>query len=373
MADKELENEIRDCVMDCLIHGAHVPSFDGENEALFLQVTEEMEVQPVLYAGLLEKNQESLWPVSVVKRFKEANRSRFVGFELRAQEIERVLTLLQKSGVDCLLLKGIPFSFTIYRRPHHRTSSDTDILIDAAFLPLVSEKMLALGYEETPDLMFGTVSQQKQFCRNGLGGMEHVFEFHVEANNRHLLVPFGFEYFESRCDRVRIGKHSFRVPKIPEAFVLASLHRVGHLEHDRRFLWFYDLLLLSKRMSDSDWSSVVSLAETAACRAIVASEIQELKRIVPGSIPQGASAWADAWYQNRSEASSYYLKEGRDRRKDLLVGIRSLPTVKLRVKALLLFVFPRPDYMRAQFDDSRSLPLLSLYLKRWLKIFGNRD
>ena len=373
MADKETDKEIRAYVMDCLRQGAGEYPFDLEDESLFLEVTEEMEVQPILLQDLLDRQQDRRWPASIVKRLKRTNRSRFAGFELRAQEIERVLSLLQEIGVDCVLLKGIPFSCTIYRQPHHRTSSDTDILIDAACLPLVSEKMLEIGYEETPDLMFGTVSQQRQFCRRGPGGLEHVFEFHVALNNRHLLVPFGFEYFESRCDRANIGQLSFRIPKIPEAFVLASLHRAGHMDHDRRFLWLYDLMLLCKGMTASDWKIVIELVEAAACRAVVATEIQGLNLTVPGSIPKFVSTWAGVWHQDRSEASSYYLKPGRNRRADLLVGIRSLPSIGLRIKAVFLLVFPRPHYMRIQYDDGRGMSLLSLYWERWLKIMAIRE
>jgi hypothetical protein len=348
MVRSGLKIEIQSFVSRCLINGLDDWRWKADQEAIsiFLVISEEMEVQPILHFQLMESEARRTWPVEILRKLKSVNLARFAGFEFRVHEIQKVLSSLQRDGVDCLVLKGLPFAMKIYERPHHRPSSDTDVLIDRSALPLVEGLMGEMGYQKTPDLLFGTVSQQEQFSKEGENGLEHVFDFHVELNNRSLLSPFGFDHFSERSEELSIQGCKMRVPKNPEAFILGALHRVGHLAKDRRFLWLYDLKLLAVRMYSEDWRLVTIQAERAQCRALLGQEIVDLAKMSEELVPIEIVEWAEKCRHDRSEISVYYLGSERTRRSDLVLGIRTLPSLSLRILAIGLLVFPRAQYMR---------------------------
>ena len=308
----------------------------------------------------------------MIKEVKATNMARFAAFELRLREIGVVLSAIHQLGIDCVLLKGVPLALNTYRSPHHRPSSDTDILIDRAALPLVEKQMLELGYVETPDMLWGSVSQQKQFSRLGKSGIEHVFDFHVELSNRPLLAPFSYDHFSERADVATVNGCEFRIPKRPEAFILSSLHRLGHLENDRRFLWLYDLLLLARQMDADDWNLVSALAERIECKALIGEEICQLADLTNDLVPVDVVEWAERYRGEETEVSAYYLKADRTRRTDLVLGIRTLPTVSLRIRAIGLLVFPRARYMREQYGEGGRWGLVTLYSRRFFRIFSKQ-
>lgn len=374
MTRSGLKEEIQAFVSDCVVNGLSNWNWGEDREAAsaFLEISEEMEVQPILYTLLIECESRSSWPAGILARLKAVNVARFAGFELRLQEIRKVLSLLQQHGVDCVILKGLPFALEIYRYPHHRPSSDTDVLIDRRSLHVVEELMRQMGYQETPDMLFGTVSQQKQFSKPSRNGLEHVFDFHVELNNRPVLSPFSFDHFWERSDEVIIQGCRLRVPRSPEAFILGVLHRLGHLSKDRRFLWLYDLKLLASRMDLEDWRLVTNMAERVECKALLGQEIVDLAEMSKEMIPADIFEWADGVRHDRSENSGYYLGADRTRRSDLVVGIRTLPSVSLRILAIGLLVFPRPQYMRDIYGRGEGAWLPILYMRRFREMFSKR-
>ena len=371
MAQLQNEKAMKQFVRQCLVGGVRSWPLGREPDDLadFLSLTGEMEVQPILYSMLVSSGMERLWPAEIVRCLRDVNRAHYVGFEYRVEEIGRVFSRLTECGVQGVLLKGVPFSYTIYPLPHHRPSSDVDVLIDRKDLEGVTENMLQMGYREVPDMLFGTVSQQKQFWREGERGFEHVFEFHTEMNNRPLLAPFGMRHFESRSDSFTVGGIKLQRPKAPEAFVSAALHRFGHLPNDRRFLWLYDLKLLADRMSEEEWETVIRLAQASKCRSLICETLRELELTFEYEIPRPVSLWCERSREEKGEISAYYLKENRTRRSDLWIAIRTLPGLSLRLRALIQLVLPARSYMEAQFSEEGTKNLWLLYGKRFWRMF----
>ena len=163
----------------------------------------------------------------------------------------------------------------------------------------------------------------------------------------------------------------FRAPRRSESLFMAVLHRAGHLKQDRRFLWSYDLKLLADQMEREDWKRFMAFAEKEHCQALVSQELSELFSVTDGEIPREVMDWAERWRHERSERSSYYLESRRTRRSDLIVGIRSLPTLWLQFRTILLLLFPRESYMRCEYRDEKRSWLFTLYLKRFLRILAN--
>ena len=373
MATDQREWATESFIRKCLAEGASPWSLgrDPDDLECFLSLTEEMEVQPILHAMLMSNDNKPSWPSVIVKRLHECNRSQFVGFEFRVGELVKVLSRLAQAGVNGVLLKGIPLAHSHYQFPHHRPSSDVDILIDRESLETVNSQMREMGYQEVPDLLFGTVSQQKQFWREGGKGFEHVFEFHTEMNNRPLLAPFGMEHFETRSEVFTVGGIELRGPKTPEAFVLAALHRLGHLPGDRRFLWLYDLKLVAEAMGEDDWELVFKIAQQAECRVLIAESIGELLEAFDSPLSSEVVEWTNKNRSYSGEKSAYYIKPDRTRRSDLRVAILSLPSLLLRVGALFQLAFPNPSYMRNQFPAGDKASLLGLHWRRLRQVLSS--
>ncbi|MBT5708011.1 nucleotidyltransferase family protein [bacterium] len=372
MAQSGFESNIQTFVSASVVRGPSDWNWGADENvaSAFLAVTEEMEVQSILHSLLAGCGVRNGWPAKVLDGLKSANLARFAGFELRLKEIEKVLLSLQQRGVDCVVLKGLPFALKFYEYPHHRPSSDTDVLIEHSALPIVDEMMFELGYEETPDMLYGTVSQQKQFFRTGKSGLEHVFDFHVELNNKPLLSPFSFDHFSNRSDVASLLGCQIRIPKNPEAFVLAALHRLGHLAKDRRFLWSFDLVRLALRLDRDEWRTIIELAEQFECRALLGDEINRLAGMAEDLVPKDVLDWAERCRHDRSEISGYYLGAERTRRSDLFVGIRTLPSAMLRIQTLGLLLFPRAQFMRDFYGGGQGGWLPYLYARRFVGIIS---
>lgn len=374
MTRSEFDSKIQAFVSACVVRGLSDWNWGADKDvaSAFMAVSEEMEVQPILHSLLTECEARGGWPLEVLDGLKSANLARFAGFELRLKEIEKVLLSLQRRGVNGVVLKGLPFALKFYEYPHHRPSSDTDVLIEHSALPIVDELMVELGYEETPDMLYGTISQQKQFSRTGKSGLEHVFDFHVELNNKPLLSPFRFDHFAKRSDVASLLGCQIRIPKNPEAFILAALHRLGHLAKDRRFLWSFDLVRLGLRLDRDEWRTIIELAEQFECRALLGHEIYRLAGMTEDLVPMDVLDWAERCRHDRSETSGYYLGAERTRRSDLVVGIRTLPSATLRIQTFGLLLFPRAQYMRDLYAGGQGAWLPYLYARRFVEIISKR-
>ncbi len=301
-----------------------LPKDAGTVEA-FLNLTKAMEVQSILIDKTDCSKEEKGWPPTVLKAFRVTKIRSFVAFQVRLKEIIRVEADLRAEGVMGIYFKGIPFALNLYPSPHHRPSSDADLLISRSALPIVERIMTRRGYVETPDLLFGTVSQQKQFSLQRGNHLEHVFEFHLASNNRPLLSPYSYEAISERCINVDFETVQLKTIGSVESFLLSALHLRGHLEADRRFLWYYDLKLLADRFGEREWMALREESGLKECQLLMGATLSELRSWAPESVPDAISEWATRVLEDRGEASAYYLQEGRSNRSDFWVTFWSLP------------------------------------------------
>lgn len=376
MVARGSSDTVREFVLRCLMEGATDWSLSSDQRTTdnFLRLTREMEVQPILYSSLVSSGEREGWPEAIMPVLRAANHARFAAFELRAREVRQVCRELQRRELPFVLLKGVPLAFSLYRNPHHRPCSDTDLLIAPDSLPWVERLMADMGYVETPDILFGTLSQQKQFSRRGDGGLEHLFEFHLAVNNRPLLTPFGFDELRDIAVELAALGSGLVAPAHPESFVLAVLHRVGHLPGDRRFLWLYDLVLLADFLDEADWQDVLQWARGGRFLRVLQEGLREIRGLKVGAVPESVMAELEQALPLEREPSSYYLKSGRTRRTDLVVGWQSLPTLIARFRCLRQLCFPSRRFMMTQYEEGESLWLPALYGKRlWQALFRHRS
>ncbi len=337
-----------------------------EERAVVLDETSQLEVQPILYSLYRGRAEAERVPPPVWEAFREAHFATLAAFEFRQLEIRRVLAALAQQGVDPVLFKGIPLALTVYEQAHHRPSSDVDLLVRKVDLPKIRVIMRELGYRVTPDLIFGTLSQQVQFWRESQSGLEHLFEFHLQVNNRSLLAPFRYEDFQIDYQYLPDLGPRVRGMTNADGLLMGLVHCVGHLPGDRRFLWHYDLVLLIQQLSSEEWKRIRERVAEHHLHGVVASELATLAREWGVELPEEVRSWVAQHVDRRDEPSSYYLSNGRTARSDFRMGWWYLSTWRDRLWCLWQLLIPGWQYMRAQNPGRTAFGVWLGYPKRWL-------
>lgn len=342
-------------------------------ETHFLSITKLWEVQPIMHERFKAARIISSVPASVLGALKRSNLSWLATHELRKRELVRVVGELSNECIRHILFKGVPCAFDVYPAAHHRPSSDVDIFISSDDLARVDDLMKRLGYVVTPDMLFGSVSQQRQYCRKGKGGgkVEHIFEFHLELNNRPLLAPFRFGELWRESKVLMIDGVETRIPERLETFLIGALHRLGHLTSDQRFLWLWDLRLLVGEFTTSDWDRLVRYARDLKCGGLIVATVEALESLREGIVPGEALEALRRLANGRGvEVSRYYLWARRNRRTDLFVSFVFMGSMARRLHCLKNLVFPSASYLRASMEGTDETPLWLLHCRRWRSLFG---
>jgi hypothetical protein len=296
--------------------------------------------------------------------------------------LQRVLAAFDDAGIQTLVLKGVPLSFSHYGNPALRPRGDADILVRAALRARALALLEQLGYRADVAIDGDLVSYQLTHEHVDRYGTRHCVDLHWRISNSQVLAQLlaDDELFDDAVAVPGLGPHA-RAPSAVHALLFACMHRAGHVNAPYyvagvghhggdRLIWLYDIHLLLSRMDAAERARFCGLARskrmTMLCRDAVASaqrafgtgaadHVLAALPVVPGE----------------REASSAVLRHGRIRQ--LLGDLRALPSWSERMRMLAQHALPSRRYMESRFPDARLQWLPVLHARRLLASLRRRD
>ncbi|MBS0319486.1 MAG: nucleotidyltransferase family protein [Proteobacteria bacterium] len=288
------------------------------------------------------------------------------------EELARVLAALHLAGVDALLLKGTPLSFTHYAQAVQRDRGDTDILVPEDRRDVALQVLEREGYRRGVGVSGRFISYQADLVRVDRRGARHHVDLHWRINNSQILAPtLSFAELAAHAIAVpELGPHA-RAPSPPYALLFAAMHRAGHVDAPYRvgdeahaggdrLIWLLDIHLLTAALTAGEQHAFVGLARakalTAVCSEALAATVRAFGTAVPPALVAGL---ANAPTPERSAvlltASAW---------RHALAELRALPRWRDRAALIGEHLFPPPAYMRERYADGRLRWLPWLYARR---------
>ena len=279
-----------------------------------------------------------------------------------------LLTALNKTDVQVLLMKGFPLGYQVYASPGLRPCVDVDLLVRRDQLEQVQGVLDEAGYtvkfgDTAPD-----VSQQFMASKSFESGYVLDFDIHYSINNQaEYANRFTFEELMDRSAPLpRICEHA-RSLGLDDAFLLACIHRAGHLANGEpeKLIWLYDIHLMLEKLSAGLDCELVSLIEDKSLQAVCRSGVDASVVAFQSAVPPGLAHVIDQVPSRDVELAVD------DPVTKLWRSFRGQSSNQARMAFLRQLFFPPADYMRRKYPDSSSgLPVL--YARRAWSGFTGR-
>ncbi len=281
---------------------------------------------------------------------------------LRKRELERVLALFARAGLEPIVLKGWALAHLLYPQPALRPSLDVDLMVPAAARPAAAALLLAEGYDTTTFQGGDLVNAQASYWRDLAPGARLTVDLHWRISTSPLFAHvLTHDWLRPRAQRIPALGPSACGPAFADALVHACVHRAPLGERADRLVWLYDIHLLTRRLDEQGWTEFAGLAARHRLRAICLDALQASARWLGTEFPADVrAALSDA----PPEPSAVLLRDGAGWLKwaelDSLRGLRERLTY-LRETAL-----PDPAYLLDLYGTQRRWLLPALYVRRAL-------
>lgn len=294
-------------------------------------------------------------------------------WELRHQHVlGRLITALAERGVAPLLFKGTALAYDLYPNPVWRSRGDTDILVAAEDIQACREVLAAQGFERGFALPGEDVSYQDNWTLMASEGSAHSIDLHRRINNSELLSQlFTYDELRSSCRPISSLCSGAVAVSHVHALLLACMHRavhkqcpyyadgIAHYSGDR-LIWLYDILLVSKSLTESEWGQFLHLAQSKGLAGTCLDGLQQTRQALGATTPEFVmSGLSVGPSQDRASA---YLSSSEVRQ--VWLNFRAIEGLSRKAAFLKEVVFPPEAYMREKYADANTGVLFRLYARR---------
>lgn len=278
-------------------------------------------------------------------------------FSLQHQELQRMLTALNRNDVPYLLIKGAALAYQIYTDPHLRPRCDIDILIEESSYDGITGALSQLGYQTVIAHDGGLVSHQRSVAYTDKCGVRHIVDIHWRISNRH-------QYRDILSYGSLIGS-AVKVPELPpgamspdyvHSLCLACLHLVGHHADNPRLIWLYDMYRLLQHLDEDQIGEFLDLVRSLQLEIVTCQALTELVRHFVGT--SGSQILSALGHPDG-------LSMPVDSRLDLLKSdLDTFPTLVAKCQYLASLSFPHRDYIRKHYQLKSDLLIPWFYMHR---------
>src|SRR4051794_10882083 len=260
--------------LDEILHG-HLPRWAQVNVSSdeFLECCAALEISELVHDRFVRGGAETAWPAHVRRELERRTRVAAARELVRAREIARVLDSLAARQVFPIILKGAALAHTVYGSPAVRPHVDTDLLVARDHIATVRDVLAGRQYFEPPMTDGELVFCQFQMAKVDAFGTGHVFDIHWKISTQTLFADL-LTYDELLGDAVAVpalGAHA-RTACGAHALLLACMHPVMHHRNTERLIWFCDIDLLVRSLSDEELHRFAQLAISKQVAAICAQQ-----------------------------------------------------------------------------------------------------
>ena len=219
------------------------------------------QVYPLLYRNLLDLGFPGV-PEAVQLELKGRFLANALRNQLLAEELARLLSLLEEAGIRVIPLKGVALAQSLYRDPAARVCSDIDILVPKEDAARTIDLLLAAGYETDFDDPFFSRLELRHGRHYGLSregrGISLVVEVHwklVQYSSKNDAAVN--DVWSEARPQICFGAPAFAFT--PEwEFLYLSIHAADH--EWEMLKWLVDVHEVASSGS-VDWQKAIAKAE----------------------------------------------------------------------------------------------------------------
>ena len=345
------------------------PELGGATQESFLRRSDCHRVSALLNERLYHSEN---WPADLREEVHDRAIAHAM-WELRHQQVlTRVHAALAGIGVQPVLLKGTALAYALYPDPMLRTRDDTDIIIPSTERRRVHDVLTSLGFERDMGVSGEFVNYQANYAFTTADTGTHNIDLHWRINNYELLSRL-FSYDE-------LLEHAIPLSKLcPDALgaspVYALLHACMHPathKHDAyyvdgvahcsadRLIWLYDVHLLTKSLSSTQWWDVVRFARKKGLCATCLDGIERASACFHTRCPDFVLAGLAG--SGVEERPATYLNASKLRQQ--WMDFIALDGFSSQLRFLRELFFPSAAYMRAKYPQAQPGWLPVFYVRR---------
>jgi putative nucleotidyltransferase-like protein len=336
----------------------------------FLRLCDEQHVTVLVGRRIDRLASRAEWPDELRDELTRRARAAAAAEALTCRELQSVLDALAAEGVFPILLKGTALAYTIYEAPSLRPRFDTDLLIDAAQLPILRRTLEAGGYAMPLHCEGELLFCQVPLRRTDAFGVEHRLDCHWKISTQAVFADvLTYEDAERRAVRVPpLGEHA-RALGSSDALLLACIHPVMHHRNADPLIWTHDVHLLASSLTGAEFDRVAAEAVAKGVSAICARQLAAAAAALATPVPERIMRTLAAG--GRGEPSAAYLAPNRAWIDEVVSSVRGLPRWRDRLRLVREIVLPAPQYMLGAYRLATRriawtlLPFLYLHRLAW--------
>ena len=330
---------------------------------------------PYLYWQINHISSDFRPPKSIVSQMREGFLSSQARYLTMERQIFDVLDAFKGDNISTLVLKGPALACTIYPAVAARPCSDIDLLVRAEQYMKAREVLNRIGYRCRYNRFenFKEFFNSEPFSHNTDPTRPFEVDLHWDVFQYHgLKRGNGIDAFFDRKITVETPKLTFHTLSTVDALIQAAFHLVLHHPESLRLIWVSDIALLCRKLVDrQDWEDFRS--RTSEFKLGLAMEkALKLAQFWNGiRLPEGYDVFTHLAKPDEAEKVELEYVTNNHATDIRLCGyLETLRESPNKIRYLMKFLFPPPDYIRATHPPSRNWLLPFSYVRRWAHWIG---
>jgi hypothetical protein len=275
------------------------------------------------------------------------------------------INALEKAGVQPLILKGRALGMTLYEKPWHRPHSDIDLLISPADRKAVHNLLPTLGFELPFGIRGDLTSHQFLYRKELQAGVTLHLDIHWRLSNRQHFAR-AIRYRDARLRSITIERQGVQHRLLhPEDLLLHALIHLHahHDDEDRPYLWFYDIHLLLKTLTDSELDRVLDRAIACEASTVARIGIESTIKLCGTKLPANIQTKLQ---DMPDDSSADYIEMSRIA--EIKADFSALAGTAEKFTYLRELIFPPPRSMLERYDYQSRALLPFAYIRRLLEV-----
>jgi hypothetical protein len=351
---------------------AVLPELAAEQWDSLIELLKMHTIEPLFYVLLKDQPQERRPPAAAMAKLSTHYLSSQMDVVRTEGQLKEILDAFRKADIRMLVLKGTGISYTYYKQPAMRRSSDIDILVRPDDVRHAREVLKTLGYLCT-ERSFEV--SPKLFNEEAFVNPKRPHQKMVEIHwNLYVSCDVDMSPLFGRAVPVKRGDIAFETLHPIDALLYNALHMLMHHDDDVRLSWIYDAAVMARNLPYPEgWHELQKKSvEYRAARSVQVSLTM-------------AGLWAGLELPSGFEDLSLWPQPGKKElaalahlnlhRSNLMIDkvrFQMYCSSGLLQKAALIkfFVFPPREMIRNEFPDSPDWMLPVNVVRRWFRILG---
>ncbi len=205
--------------------------------------------------------------------FRERLRAHWATSAFLTSELDRLLQLFARNGIEALPLKGPVLAESLYGSISLRTSDDIDLLVKVGDFAKAQSLLIEAG--------FAPVDEAGNYHR-GFLGRNMLVELHFAVASP-SLPRFDIERAWARSKRINFCGHATRFFDKSDLLLYLVLHGMKH--HFARLVWILDVSLALADLDDDDVRELLDMAESTGIEGALLTTCTLAHLVFGGELP----------------------------------------------------------------------------------------